>query len=287
MKNHLLTWRLRTLSLREDERVAHGRPVCPPRNEHTARTQAVPLDRAPFAFRSSSFLARALRGSPLWAPLHPPPGGLLWCSYQPRGPDSQGARQGVWVRGGRPATQVALAQPRASLSPRSTWRSCPSWRTTPSRCRAATRRWSRCGSTVCSSVSTCPARPCSSSEPRSICVRWARGSCPSALHTCLPESPSPGRAPPPYPGPPVSRPVAVLSPGVHSPICWNTCPSVHRANLVSSLRSQLRDPLLREALLASQALSSRARDLSPIFLRQGLAPVPSTVPAHSRHSVMV
>lgn len=47
---------------------------------------------------------------------------------------------------------------------------------------------------------------------------------PSTLHTCLPESPSPGRAPPPYPGPPVSRPVAVLSPGVHSPICLEHLP---------------------------------------------------------------
>lgn len=206
MKNHLLTWRLRTLSLREDERVAHGHPVCPPRNEHTARTQAVPLDRAPFAFRSSSFLARALQCSPLWAPLHPPPGGLLWGSYQPQGPDSQGARQGVWVRGGRPATQVALAQPRASLSPRSTWRSCPSWRTTPSRCRAATRRWSRCGSTVCSSVSTCPARPCSSSEPRSICVRWARGSCPQRTAHLPSRVPVSWESAPTLPGPPCEPP---------------------------------------------------------------------------------
>lgn len=47
---------------------------------------------------------------------------------------------------------------------------------------------------------------------------------PSTLHTRLPESPSPGRAPPPYPGPPVSRPVAVLSPGVHSPICLEHLP---------------------------------------------------------------
>lgn len=45
--------------------------LCPRRKEHTASTQAVLLDQAPFAFGSSSFLSLARQGLPWWAPLHP------------------------------------------------------------------------------------------------------------------------------------------------------------------------------------------------------------------------
>ena len=123
--------------------------------------------------------------------------------------------------GGCPAPPAAPAQVRrVSVLPCSTWRSCPSWRTTPSRCTAATRRWSRCGSTGCSSVLTCPACLCSSSEPRSTCVRWAQGLLAPWLspQSCM-FSPAP-----------ISWPC--------SRICLDACPSVYLAKSDSPLGSQ-------------------------------------------------
>lgn len=121
----------------------------------------------------------------------------------------------VWVWG---------AACHAFLPPHSTWRSCPSWRITPSRCRAATRRWSHCGLTGCSSVSTCPAHPCSSSEPRSTCVRWARGWSPHNLSPLPPTAPISRESSPPPPPPFSVHPAATSSSACSPapiPCVWN------------------------------------------------------------------
>lgn len=70
---------------------------------HTASTQAVLLDQAPFAFRSSSFLSRALQGLHLWAPLHPRQVAFSGASTGPRAWTPKGP--------GKACGSVGAAQP--------------------------------------------------------------------------------------------------------------------------------------------------------------------------------
>lgn len=213
-----------------------------------------------------------------WAPpAHPAATPCRWPV-----PGAPGPRQGVGLQA-LPPPRRPLLRSHASLLPCSTWRSCPSWRPTPSRCRAATRRWSHCGLTGCSSVSMCPARPCLSSEPRSTCERWARS------------TPPPRRSMPIIHLPPAQcRPLPrALGPGPRAapgmltpaPASW-ALPSagtfVTLADLASSFRSLPGDPFLWEALLTPQVPSCRAQDLC--FLEAGTGPVPGIMPVHSRHS---
>lgn len=180
------------------------------------------------------------------------------------GPGRAGGLQGLRLRGPRLRSPL----------PHSTWRSCPSWHTTPSRCRAATRRWSRCGSTGCSSVSTCPAPPCSSSEPRSTCERWAPA--PPTFLSLLGRGPS-LHGLPPWPCLLVGPAAAALSPwsaqacsGLSgAPICWNTCPSVHLLIRTPLSGFALETPSSRKPSLLPKPLPAGPR--TSVSLRQGLA----------------